>query len=215
MVHAPHEIGMIGPRLHLQFSISRGWFCGSRISPCTRVKNPKIGKEDFGVEKPLFPSPQKGGFESKKSPCRYRPPQGKWGVLDSKRPFLGWGEKGFFDSETLFSQFWGQDLWSACPPRRPEYQKQLKWRKSDSKVTLRGRPQSDSKMTEKWLFQAFWVIFESLWGRPLKVTFESLFRHFNCFWYSGLLGGHALHKSLTPVQGGRIRKFPDNPYPLN
>ena len=84
-------------------------------------------------------------------------------------------------------------LWSACPSRRPENQKQLKWRKSDSKVTLRGRPQSDSKTTEKWLFQAFWVIFESLWGRLLKVTFESLFRHFNRFWFSGLLEGHALH----------------------
>ena len=87
-----------------------------------------------------------------------------------------------------------------APPRRPEKQKQLKWRKSDAKVAPRGRPQSDSKMTEKWLFQAFWVIFESLWGRSLKVSFESLFRQFACFWFSGLLGGHALHNSNVACQ---------------
>ena len=53
---------------------------------------------------------------------------------------------------------------------RAKTQKQLKWLKNDSKVTFRGQPESDSKMTQKWLF------FQSKMTR--KVTFESLLCHF-------------------------------------
>ena len=50
---------------------------------------------------------------------------------------------------------------------------------------------SNSKMTQNAWKSHFSVIFESLFRRPLKVTFESLVRHFNCFWFSGVPGGHA------------------------
>ena len=76
------------------------------------------------------------------------------------------------------------------------------------------------KVTQKWLrmpeknhFSA--AIFESLWDRPLKVTFESLFRHFNCFWFSGLLGGHAPHNTkprFTPKSGRNTSDFFEDRY---
>ena len=58
--------------------------------------------------------------------------------------------------------------------------------KRDSKVTLRGRPQSDSIMTEEWLLQAFWVIFESLWGRPSKSLLSHGFVTFIVFGFRAL-----------------------------
>ena len=83
-------------------------------------------------------------------------------------------------------------LWSRRPPNSRETQKALKWPKSDSKVTRPDRPQSDPKVTQKWLRTHFWVTFESLgvtlgWG-----TFESLLGHFNSFCVSLELGGRLL-----------------------
>ena len=77
------------------------------------------------------------------------------GCLKSAPPFWKRG-KGPPHPHT-FSLAKKRKLWSACPPRRPENQKQLKWRKSDSKVTLRGRPQSDSRMTQNAWKSHFWV----------------------------------------------------------
>ena len=77
--------------------------------------------------------------------------------------------------------------WKARKPKTIKVTQ--KWLKSD----FEGWPQSDSKMTQNAWKSHLSVIFESLWGRPLGVTFESLLHHLNCFWFSGLLGGHALH----------------------
>ena len=65
--------------------------------------------------------------------------------------------------------------------RAPNYtdtHKELKWTKSDSKVTRAGWPQSDLKLTQKWLqtpcSSHFWATFESL-------PRESLSSHLNSF----------------------------------
>ena len=64
--------------------------------PC-ESKSPKSGKEGFRVKKLPFPNaPEKGDLSKKKSTFFYRPPQGKWGFLDSNRPFLGHWEMGVF-----------------------------------------------------------------------------------------------------------------------
>ena len=44
----------------------------------------------------------------------------------------------------------------------------------------------------------FWVI-ELTWGGTPKVTFESLFGHFNSFWVSVELGGRPLHNFRNSV----------------
>ena len=91
-------------------------------------------------------------------------------------------------------------LWSQRAPNSTETQKDLKWPQSDSKVTRADRPQSDPKLTQKWLWTPclshFWVTFESLgvtlgW-RPWKSFFESLLGHFNSFWVSVELGARWL-----------------------
>ena len=77
-------------------------------------------------------------------------------------------------------------LWVQRAPKSTETQKELKWPKkrlkSDSQGPTPEWPQSDLKLTQKWLRTHFWVIFESLsshlaslWGGALEVTFESLF----------------------------------------
>ena len=90
-------------------------------------------------------------------------------------------------------------LWSRRAPNSTETQKELKWPKSDSKVTPADRPQSDPKLAQKWLrtpfFSHFWVTFESL-GITLKcglgshfwVTLGSLLGNFDSFWVSVELG---------------------------
>ena len=69
--------------------------------PLAGAKIPKIGKRGFrSQKKPHFLQPQIGRPESK-NPHFYRALQGKWGL------FWGGWKWGFFDSETLFSRFWG------------------------------------------------------------------------------------------------------------
>ena len=101
-----------------------------------------------------------------------------------------------------------QDLWSGRAPNSTEPQKELKWPKSDSKVTQADRPQSDLKVTQKWLrtlfLSHFWVTFESL-GVTLRwdlgVTFESLLGHFNSFCGSVELGARPLLKTRWGLKG--------------
>ena len=50
----------------LKVSLSAHWVLKLRIRlPCTGVKNPKSGKEGFGVKTPMSPHPRKGRCESK------------------------------------------------------------------------------------------------------------------------------------------------------
>ena len=67
-------------------------------------------------------------------------------------------------------------LWIGCAPNSTETQKESKWPKSDSKLTPADRPQSDLKLTQKWLRALFLVMFESLLSG--RTTFESLLSHF-------------------------------------
>ena len=54
-------------------------------------------KRGFRSQKtPISPPPQKRASRVKKSPFLHRAPQGKWDFFDSRRPFLGWGERGVF-----------------------------------------------------------------------------------------------------------------------
>ena len=117
-------------------------------------------------------------------------------------------------------------LWSVAPPKAPSSPKQLKWPKSDSKVTLGGRRPIDSKKGQKWLKKGFlwlknpflshfWPFFESIGRRPPRVTFESLLGHFNCFGLLGALGGATDHKlcllgafSKAPSLGSSRRHLP-------
>ena len=69
-------------------------------------------------------------------------------------------------------------LWSRRPPNSTETQKELKWPKSDSKVTRPDRPQSDPKVTQKWLRTHFCVIFESLSSHSGVGPRESFLSHF-------------------------------------
>ena len=77
------------------------------------------------------------------------------------------------------------ELGSQRAPKSTETQKGLKWPTRGSKVTRADRPQSDPKVTQKWLrtpfLRHFWVTFESLgvtlgWGpgSHFWVTFGSL-----------------------------------------
>ena len=108
-------------------------------------------------------------------------------------------------------------LWSGCPPNSTETQKELKWPKSDSKVTSgvpaqsdTKWPKSDSKVTQKEsLLSHFWVTFGSLWGRSARVTFESLLGHFNSFCVSVELGGRPLH---NPCPSSRKRPQRDQAF---
>ena len=67
---------------------------------------------------------------------------------------------------------------SGRAPNDTDTHKELKWTKSDSKVTRADWPQSDLKLTQKWLqtpFSShFWATFESL-------PRESLLSHLNSF----------------------------------
>ena len=61
-------------------------------------------------------------------------------------------------------------LWSVAPPKAPRSPKQIKWPKSDSKVTLGGRRPIDSKKGQKWLKKEFlwlktpfWATFDLFW----------------------------------------------------
>ena len=100
---------------------------------------------------------------------------------------------------------WSVSLWSGPAPKSTETEKELKWPKSDSKVTPRVPTQSDSKVTQKWLKNAvrshFWANFGSLWGRSAGVTFESLLGHLNSFCMSFLnlptYCAHALSLALA------------------
>ena len=77
-------------------------------------------------------------------------------------------------------------LWSQRAPKSTETQKELKWPKSDSKVTRADRPQSDLKVTQKWLRTPFlshsWVT----WGHSGVGPWESLLSH---FWVTLILSG--------------------------
>ena len=76
--------------------------------PLTGVKNPKIGKRGFRSQKtPISPHPRKGRLESK-NPHFYTGHHRENGdFLTRDALFWGGGKWGFFDSETLFSRFWG------------------------------------------------------------------------------------------------------------
>ena len=67
------------------------------VRPEQGSKTPKSGQKRVSESKNShFPSPQKRASRVKKSPFLYRPPQGKWGCFDSRRPFLGRWEMGVF-----------------------------------------------------------------------------------------------------------------------
>ena len=108
----------------------------------------------------------------------------------------------------------GFPLWSWRPPNSTETQKELKWPKSDSKVTP-GVPsqsdpkwlKSDSKMTQNWVRSHFWVTLGSLWGRSGRVTFESLLGHFNSFCVSVELGGRRLRKVSRRCVGRPLGEY--------
>ena len=76
--------------------------------PLTGVKIPKIGKRGFRSQKtPISQHPRKGHSESKNPhfPCSALYRNGDF--LTQSALFWGAGKWGFFDSETLFSRFWG------------------------------------------------------------------------------------------------------------
>ena len=71
-------------------------------------KTPKSGKEGFGVKKPPFPPTPEKGVSSQKIPISKQGTTGEMGIfLTRDALFWGGGKWGFFDSETLFSRFWG------------------------------------------------------------------------------------------------------------
>ena len=61
---------------------------------------------------------------------------------------------------------------------RAQTQKQLKGLKNHSKLTFRGQPESDAKMTPKWLKSGSWVIFASKIESHFWVTLVSFLSHF-------------------------------------
>ena len=74
-------------------------------------------------------------------------------------------------------------LWSGRAPNSTETQKELEWPKSDSQVTPADRPQSNLKLTQKWLKNdsnmGSGVSFESLLGCfGVRPSAESLLSHF-------------------------------------
>ena len=81
-------------------------------------KSPKSGKEGFGVKKLPFPSdPEKGRFESKKSPFSLSCPAKKWGFFGLKAPFSGsLGNGSFLTPKPPFPDFGGFDPCTG-PPR--------------------------------------------------------------------------------------------------
>ena len=92
-------------------------------------------------------------------------------------------------------------LWSQCAPNSTETQKELKWPKSDSKVTRADRPESDLNWLKSDSGPHLWVTFESLlshlkslWSGTPGVTFESLLGHFISLCVSVELGARPLHK---------------------
>ena len=133
-----------------------------------------------------------------------------WGNLFTKRDNLYKLFRFFARTVLLFGWFsvgWvpfmnkSCDQW--CHLKTPERQKQLKWHKSDSKVTLGGRRPSDPKQGQKWLDKkGFRSLLSHFW--PFLVTFhpffghlapQSLLSHFNCFGVLGSLGGTTDHKT--------------------
>ena len=109
-------------------------------------------------------------------------------------------------------------FWSGRSPNYTETQKELKWPRSDSKVTVADHtnvkatqkwPKSDPKVTPDPIFESFlshfgvtlgwdpashfWVTFGSLLGR----FWGSLLSHSNSFCASVQLGGRPLHKSTS------------------
>ena len=72
----------------------------------------------------------------------------------------------------------------------------LQKHRKNSKVNPADRPQSDLKLTQKWLqtpfLSHFWVTFGSLWAGTLEVTLESLVGDFNYFRVSVELGARPL-----------------------
>ena len=82
--------------------------CCKSVCPLQGSKNPKIGKRGFRSQKtPISPHPRKGSLETKNPhfPCGALYRNGDFLTRDAL--FWGGGKWGFFDSETLFSQFWG------------------------------------------------------------------------------------------------------------
>ena len=76
--------------------------------PLTGAEIPKIGKRGFRSQKtPISHHPRKGCSESKNPhfPCGALYRNGDF--LTRSALFWGGGKWGFFDSETLFSRFWG------------------------------------------------------------------------------------------------------------
>ena len=99
-------------------------------------------------------------------------------------------------------------LWHGRAPKSTETLKELRWPKSDSKVTPGSHPRvtpSNSKVTRKWLKNGvrshFWVDFRSLWGLSAWATFESLLGRFNSSCVSVELG-HANFTTLLIILGG-------------
>ena len=78
-------------------------------------------------------------------------------------------------------------------PNSTETQKELKWPKSDSKLSPWAPLQSDPKWLKSDSEMGSGVTFGSLWGRSARVTFESLSGHFSSFWVSVALGARWLH----------------------
>ena len=93
-------------------------------------------------------------------------------------PQVGVGDPKYVD------KFYGCfGLWSADGATGPGIAEQLKWLKSNSKMTFQGRGESDSKMTQNLTLSQrrviFGVIFESLFLDPEK----SFLSHRKChFW---------------------------------
>ena len=89
------------------------------------------------------------------------------------------------------------DLWSGCAPKSTETQKELKWPKSDSKVTPRAPAPEWPQVTQKWLKNdskmGSRVTFESILGHFGVGLPESLLGHFNSFCVSVDLGARWLH----------------------
>ena len=85
---------------------------------------------------------------------------------------------------------------------RAKIQKWLKWLKNDSKVTFRGQPGSDSKMTQKWLFGSFLTRKSHFW-----VTFVSFSSHFQTDPEKSLLG-HFNSVQTRCIVKGEAQKSP-------
>ena len=97
------------------FFSNKGHCTANASAPYRRQNLQKWEKRASGSNNSRFPVPQKRALRVKKSPFLYRAPQGKWGFVDSKRPFSGaLGNRSLLTPKPSFPIFGDSD---ACRGR--------------------------------------------------------------------------------------------------